>query len=192
MILDLCTAYSDDACGLLGSVSLQKVADEVEPLTHTASHGILPRHDNAEVEWKSYMPHFLSNCVCYRLPANKSHSISVSQASSLVYHLLQRHNELKRNNGIEKTGSVIVALNCCQGLFDSPDGPVCVVAVNSNPLALKITHTTTPGDIITRGDNVSTASSEGIWVLVLKFSELEQWKLFMGYDGILSGDKSVR
>ena len=171
---------SDDASGLLGSVTLQKTVDELEPLSDTVPDSMLARHDVAD---------FLSACVRYRLPPKRSHDISVSQASALAYHLLQRHNEQNRIKGMDKSGSAVVTLNCCQGLFDSPHGPVCVVAVNSNPLPSKNIRNVATND---GGEEVLRMSGEGIWVLLLKFRDLEQWEIFMGLDSAISGDKSDR
>lgn len=124
-------------------------------------------------------------CVSYRLSSKDCSKISVSQASSLAYLLLQRHltNELKNN-----IGSIVLALHCCKGLFDASDGPMCVL-VGSNQTSTSTSFSATGGgNAITRRIAIGNDSGQssvavpdgGVWVLQLAFHDLQQWGEFVG------------
>ena len=114
-------------------------------------------------------------------------NLSTAQAIVVAHGIILQHI----SQSSQEHACAVLALHCCDGLVDAVAGPVSILVGkpelisgfsdnDSHKIGLNL-----PQDVFTKGFKAHTSvivPEGGIWALVLKFRNLQQWGSFVGID----------
>lgn len=155
----------------LGSAAVSQAALEAELLILSGQSALVDRSETNITHTDQGL------CGSYRLQASRCREFTAIQAVALAQTLLQRLIERLSVDRSSSTTSPVIALHCCNGLYDSARGPVCVLV--GAPISTTWKSASSGSTSSSRPVSVPDG---GVWALIITFQGLQEWRTFVGMD----------